>query len=113
MSGSSAPATEHDLALARQFFEGNGSGLGMAPGFSMHPSELARLTEMSARPGMSETWVMEQQHQMRAYEEAAKASWSAEFGKVPHNTASSQAIQQQAMPGRPDCMFRFIIRHQK
>ncbi|KJA27897.1 hypothetical protein HYPSUDRAFT_130657 [Hypholoma sublateritium FD-334 SS-4] len=101
-STSSAPATEHDLALARQFFEGNGSGFGMAPGFSTHPSELARMSEMSARPPMSEPWVLEQQHQMRVYEEAAKDSWAAEFGNAPPNNVSSQSMQQQAMPGRPE-----------
>lgn len=82
----------------------------MAPGFSMHPSELARMTELGARPGVSEPWVMEQQHQMRAYEEAAKASWAAEFGNAPQNNASSQSMQQQAIPGRPECMFRFFFR---
>lgn len=72
----------------------------------MHPAEFARLGEMGARPGTSgESWVMEQQQQMRAFEESVKASWAAEFG----NSAPQQAIphlsQQQSMPGQSDCTF--------
>ncbi|KIM45315.1 hypothetical protein M413DRAFT_441996 [Hebeloma cylindrosporum] len=101
-SSSSAPATEHDLALARQFFEGNSSGPGMSSGYTMqYPPELARMSEMSMndRPGMSDVWALEQQQQLRALEEsAAKGAWAAEFGNAPQQSSSGPSIQH-AMPG--------------
>ncbi|CAA7261729.1 unnamed protein product [Cyclocybe aegerita] len=98
-SSSSVPANEQDIALARQFFEGNSSGHAMAPAFSMpHPAELARINEMAARPGISEHWALEQQ-QMRGLDDPAKAAaWATEFGNTPQASVAPTAQQNIAGP---------------
>ncbi|KAF8904432.1 peroxisome targeting signal receptor [Gymnopilus junonius] len=97
-SSSSAQANEQDLALARQFFEGSSAGHGMTPGFSMqYPAEFSRMREANPHLPMNESWVIEQQQQMRAYEEtAAKAAWAAEFGAVPQTNSSAPMPQANA-----------------
>ncbi|KAF8973077.1 hypothetical protein BDZ97DRAFT_1900894 [Flammula alnicola] len=105
-SSSSIPANEQDLALARQFFEGGSSSHGMTPGFSMqYPPELMRMNEMNARPGLSEAWALEQQQQMRAYEESAKSAWAAEFSNAPQQSSSPSPLQQN-IPGGPEFQQR-------
>ncbi|KDR75164.1 hypothetical protein GALMADRAFT_249106 [Galerina marginata CBS 339.88] len=106
-SSSSTPATEQDLALARQFFEGTSSGHGMAPGLSMqYPPDFTRMAEMNGRPGMSEAWATEQQQQMRAYEESAQAAaWAAEFGNAPQSHSSTPTVRQ-SMLGMPEFQQR-------
>ncbi|KAJ7647112.1 hypothetical protein FB45DRAFT_892413 [Roridomyces roridus] len=87
---STAGATQHDLALARQFFE---SGPSVGPGFGApNPAELARLHELSGRPlsEANEGWIMEQQHLMRAFE--SNGAWANEFG-AGKSAALSQAPQ--------------------
>jgi len=73
-----------------------------------HGAEFSRLHEMNARPGMSEAaWAMEQQQQMRAYEEsAANSAWAAEFGNAPQASAAPSIQQQQNGPERAECMYR-------
>ncbi|KAF9478825.1 TPR-like protein [Pholiota conissans] len=102
-SSSNAPVNEHDLALARQFFEGSPSG--PPPGFSMH--ELARLAEINARPGLSESWVLEQQQQLRGFEASANSSWATEFGNPSQQSlASPSHPMQQVMQGRAEFQQR-------
>lgn len=83
----------------------------MAPGFSMqqHPLDLSRMNELNTRPGMSEAWAIEQQQQMRAYEESAKASWASEFTPAPQANISVPQIQQ-GVPGRSECTSDCINR---
>ncbi|KAJ7772620.1 hypothetical protein DFH07DRAFT_802580 [Mycena maculata] len=95
---STAGASQHDLALARQFFE---SGPNVGPAFGApNPAELARLHELGGRP-MSEAnegWIMEQQKQMRGFEaSAAPAGWAAEFG-APQTSAAPSSQQHIAHP---------------
>ncbi|KAJ3514122.1 hypothetical protein NLJ89_g2562 [Agrocybe chaxingu] len=99
-NSSSVPANEQDIALARQFFEGNSSGHAMAPVFSVpHPAELARINEMVARPGISEHWGLEQQHQMRGLDDSTKAAaWATEFRNAPQASVAHTVQQNIAGP---------------
>lgn len=77
----------------------------MAPGFSMqHPLDISRMNEPNSRPGMNEAWAIEQQQQMRVYEDSAKASWATEFGQTPQANLSIPQMQQ-GVPGRSECTF--------
>jgi peroxin-5 len=77
-------AQEHDLALARQFFEGNAQSLGEGPSFaSSHLLPLPRMTEVN---GLERTapWSIEQQDQIRAFDDAKlRAGWATEFRDTP------------------------------
>ncbi|KAF4620537.1 hypothetical protein D9613_000470 [Agrocybe pediades] len=111
LPGTSAPvaANEQDLALARQFFEGNSGGRGIAHGYPMqHPADLGRMNEMNFGPGMSDAWSMQQQQHMRAMEESAKVNWANEFGNAAqlNGSSSSASASQQALPSRPDYQQR-------
>ncbi|KAJ6625896.1 peroxisome targeting signal receptor [Mycena sp. CBHHK59/15] len=95
---STSGASQHDLALARQFFE---SGPGVGPAFGApNPSELARFHELAGRPmsEANEAWVMEQQKHMLGFEaNSTLAGWAAEFGASPA-LASSPSQQRVARP---------------
>ncbi|TFK44351.1 hypothetical protein BDQ12DRAFT_593404 [Crucibulum laeve] len=97
----SAAASEHDVALARQFFEANAQGHA-GPAFSMPHPDMARMGEMTGRPDLSEAWLMEQQNHMQAFEESkAHGGWAAEFGGPPQMTSPIPSMQQN-MGGRPE-----------
>ncbi|KAJ6594164.1 hypothetical protein B0H19DRAFT_1012254 [Mycena capillaripes] len=96
---SSAGASQHDLALARQFFE-SGSGIGPAFG-APNPAELARFHELGGRPisEANEGWILEQQKLMRGFDaNAAPAAWATEFGAPQASTAPSSSQQQMSRP---------------
>ena len=96
MTPTAAPhvASEHDLALARQFFEGGPQN----HAFSMqHAPDLARMGEIPAP--MGEPWTMEQRRQL-PMEEAAKGAWAAEFGGAPQLNAPGL---HQTGPGVSEC----------
>ncbi|KAJ7747387.1 hypothetical protein B0H16DRAFT_931027 [Mycena metata] len=104
---SSAGASQHDLAMARQFFE-SGSSAGPAFG-APNAAELARFHELGARPmpEANEVWLMEQQKHMRTFEASATpAGWAAEFGAPQPSAAPSSAQQQLSRPDyqRPSYM---------
>ncbi|KAJ6587168.1 hypothetical protein DFH09DRAFT_1142802 [Mycena vulgaris] len=91
---SSAGASQHDLAMARQFFD-SGSSVGPAFG-APNAAELARFHEMGGRhmSEANEGWIMEQQKHMRGFEgNAAPAGWAAEFG-APQASATPPSSQQ-------------------
>ncbi|KAJ7683250.1 hypothetical protein B0H17DRAFT_1205307 [Mycena rosella] len=96
---SSAGASQHDLAMARQFFD-SGSSVGPAFG-APNPAELARFHEMGAR-NMSEAnegWIMEQQKHMRGFEaNAVPAGWAAEFGAPQASVGAPSSQQHMARP---------------
>ncbi|KAJ7497554.1 hypothetical protein FB451DRAFT_1211928 [Mycena latifolia] len=101
---SSAGASQHDLQMARQFFD-SGSSVGPAFG-APNPAELALFHEMGGRhmSEANESWLMEQQKHMRGFEaSAAPAGWAAEFG-APQASAAAPS-SQQLMP-RPDFQQR-------
>ncbi|KAJ7188062.1 hypothetical protein C8R46DRAFT_1053535 [Mycena filopes] len=100
---SAAGASQHDLAMARQFFE---SGSAAGPAFSTpNAAELARFHELGAGPmsEANEAWLMEQQQHLRGFEaNAASAGWAAEFVGPQATTTPSP---QQQLP-RPDYQQR-------
>ncbi|KAJ7045695.1 hypothetical protein C8F04DRAFT_1065827 [Mycena alexandri] len=95
---SSAGASQHDLAMARQFFE-SGSNAGPAFG-APNAAELARFHELGARPSeANEVWLMEQQKHMRGFEAGATpVGWAAEFGAPQTSMAPPSAQQQMPHP---------------
>ncbi|GLB37649.1 putative P-loop containing nucleoside triphosphate hydrolase protein [Lyophyllum shimeji] len=93
-------ASQQDVALARQFFEGGPQTQTPVPSF--HASELARMNSMGGgvAGNLNESWVLEQQQHMRAFEEShAQAAWAAEF-------QTSSPPPQQGMPTRPEYQQR-------
>ncbi|KAF5380594.1 hypothetical protein D9615_004619 [Tricholomella constricta] len=96
-------ANQHDVALARQFFEG--APQAQAPVPTYLPSHISELARMGS--GMNEPWVPEQQQNMRAFEESqAQAAWAAEFGASSQMHSPSPSLQQQNMPAQPEFQQR-------
>ena len=95
---SSSHANEQDLALARQFFEGNAP----RPGFAPHPKfymqeYMTRMGDPSLHAHRSppEQWVINQSP-------ANQAGWAAEFSTAPQASSSIPAGQHPA-PSLPAC----------
>ncbi|EDR11864.1 uncharacterized protein LACBIDRAFT_313746 [Laccaria bicolor S238N-H82] len=91
-------SNEHDVALARQFFDTNQQGHEMAPSFTI-PYALgpARMDTMSG-PHLHDAWVKEQQG-IRPFEELANnAAWASEFG----GSYSPSPSAQQIMVSKPE-----------
>ncbi|KII92734.1 hypothetical protein PLICRDRAFT_103768 [Plicaturopsis crispa FD-325 SS-3] len=103
---SAAAASEHDLAMARHFFETNRQGPSAGPMFGapphLPPAEMARMGEISGRggPDLHEAWARDQQQQFRAYEDAQNA-WIAEFGSGGQHSLPGGSAQQN-MSSRPE-----------
>ncbi|PPQ98774.1 hypothetical protein CVT24_003332 [Panaeolus cyanescens] len=97
------PANEQDLALARQFFDPHAQNQGMMPAFAAHhPQDFAHMGPIQGRPGMSEAWAIEQQHQFRALEDSGKASgWANEFHHADPVNVSATPMQDHAQ-ARPE-----------
>ncbi|KAF8070667.1 hypothetical protein FPV67DRAFT_1035722 [Lyophyllum atratum] len=94
-------ASQHDVALARQFFEGGPQAQAPVPIFSpSHASELARTSSVGG--GTNEYWALEQQQNMRAFKESqSQAGWAAEFGASSQIHMPSPPMQQ-SMPVRSE-----------
>ncbi|PFH53854.1 hypothetical protein AMATHDRAFT_136767 [Amanita thiersii Skay4041] len=102
LPGTTSAPNEHDLALARQFFEANPHHqqrfLGPAP-FSL-PAE-AHSTQGSvpvgpSGPDLNEAWLMKQQNHSSL---AGPSQWAAEFnGPIDSSVLVQNAGQQQSIP---------------
>ena len=92
---------QHDLALARHFFEGNSRGPAPSPGLSIsHYLPPVQLGETIGRGdhNFSEAWAMEQQQHLQAFEiSKAKAAWASEFGSASQ-LPIGPSIQQNMAP---------------
>jgi peroxin-5 len=101
---SAGPTNEKDIALARQFFEGNSQGPGASLPFAMpHPlpyTEMARMGEMSRQPGLdlSDAWVRQQQLHRAAGDSKTEAAWATEFSKVPQQSLPGPSTQYASDP---------------
>ncbi|KAJ6500063.1 hypothetical protein C8R47DRAFT_1110301 [Mycena vitilis] len=99
LPGTSAGASQHDLALARQFFE---SSAGVGPSFGApNAAELARFHEVGGLPisEANEGWILEQQKHMRGFEaSAAPGGWATEFGAPQASAATPSSQQQMSRP---------------
>ncbi|KAL0578294.1 Peroxisomal membrane signal receptor PTS1 [Marasmius crinis-equi] len=110
---SSAAASQQDLALARQFFEGNNTG-------TQHPfvvpPEFAREMQGLSSP-MSDAWVAEQQQQMRAFQanKTQPSQWAAEFGgpaTIQHSvgpTARSSSTDRESSSSAMDHKLKRLV----
>ncbi|KIY74324.1 TPR-like protein [Cylindrobasidium torrendii FP15055 ss-10] len=103
-SSSSAVASEKDLALARQFFEANGTN---APALR---AGLSAPRFHGAGPDINDAWVIEQQQRMLSFEaqkshHQASSGWANEFASQPQHSSvsqpasSSSQFQQQPSMG--------------
>ncbi|XP_006460776.1 hypothetical protein AGABI2DRAFT_142912 [Agaricus bisporus var. bisporus H97] len=107
-TASPSVANEQDFALARQFFDGPGSSAGQS--FTLHPTELARLSQIPSGPvgpNHHDPWVMEQQ-KPQAYrpEDVQQNGWATEFGVSPQLTSPVNPNVQQNMSSRPEFQQR-------
>ncbi|KAG1746141.1 hypothetical protein EDB19DRAFT_1631836 [Suillus lakei] len=100
-----AQAAEQDVAMARQFFEGqqrSGGPALVAPPY-LHPAELARMAEMNRPPEFNEAWTRERyQPQAPVQNSMTQGSWANEFGgaqqKPISGTAMQHSVAQMQMP---------------
>lgn len=97
------PANERDVAMARQFFDGNAQGSNADLSFTiprfLHPGEMARIEENSGGQNLNEAWVREQEYQHAATQSKAHAVWTSEFGQGLQHGPS----MQHEIGTRPDC----------
>ena len=87
LPGTPTAANEHDLALARQFFDGNtpssADNLPFAVGHRLPPLSMARIAGGSGFE-QKEAWSIEQQDQIRTFgDPKVNATWATEFGNAP------------------------------
>ncbi|KAG2150967.1 hypothetical protein DEU56DRAFT_779407 [Suillus clintonianus] len=85
-----AQAAEQDVAMARQFFEGqqrSGGPALVAPPY-LHPAELARMAEMNRLPEFNEARARE-----RYQNDLTQSSWANEFGEAQQQSISGPAMQ--------------------
>jgi peroxin-5 len=101
----SAPtqAAEQDVAMARQFFEGQqrpGGPALVAPPY-LHPAELARMSEMNRLPEFNEAWTRER-YQPQIQNNATQSSWANEFGGAQlqpiGGSVTQHPVAQMQMP---------------
>ncbi|KAG2055883.1 TPR-like protein [Suillus hirtellus] len=89
-----AQAAEQDVAMARQFFEGQqrsgGSAL-VAPPY-LHPAELARMAEMNRLPELNEAWNRER-YQPLIQNNVTQSSWANEFSGAQRQPINGSAMQ--------------------
>ncbi|KAG2037423.1 hypothetical protein BDR03DRAFT_919923 [Suillus americanus] len=98
-----AQAAEQDVAMARQFFEGqqrSGGPALVAPPY-LHPAELARMAEMNRLPEFNEAWTRER-YQPPIQNNATQSLWANEFGGAQQQPISGSIMQhsvaQMQMP---------------
>ncbi|KAK1235744.1 Peroxisomal membrane signal receptor PTS1 [Marasmius sp. AFHP31] len=112
---SSVAASQQDLALARQFFEGNTNGTQHS---FIIPPELSR-EMVGVSSAMGDAWVAEQQQQLRAFQATQQPSqWATEFGgpaTLQHTAVSavrsnSADLQQSPMYRQPGLQAGFPYR---
>ncbi|KZP17955.1 TPR-like protein [Athelia psychrophila] len=108
------PVNQQDMAMARQFFEGNGQGSNMGPSFGMPhqlpgPADLARMGGR-AGPDLNEAWAREQQFHQAVAQNQTHANWAADFGTQQQHPQPGASIQhdpisaQQELQQRPSFM---------
>lgn len=98
-----AQAAEQDIAMARQFFEGQqrpGGPALVAPPY-LHPAELARMSEMNRLPEFNEAWTRER-YQPQIQNNATQSSWANEFGGAQlqpiGGSVAQHPVAQMQMP---------------
>ncbi|KAG1731508.1 uncharacterized protein EDB91DRAFT_1058629 [Suillus paluster] len=90
-----AQAAEQDVAMARQFFEGQqrpGGPALVAPPY-LHSAELARIAEMNRLPEFNEAWTMERSHQPLMQNNVTQSSWANEFGGAQQQPIGGPSMQ--------------------
>ena len=74
---------------------------------AQYPDDFSRMLESNSQ---LHNWAIEQQQQMRAFEESsAKAAWAAEFGSAAQNS-SPASVTQAPPPTLNECMFTVMIK---
>ncbi|KAG1799722.1 uncharacterized protein HD556DRAFT_1454839 [Suillus plorans] len=89
-----AQAAEQDVAMARQFFEGqqrSGGPALVAPPY-LHPAELARMAEMNRLPELNEAWSRER-YQPLIQNNVTQSSWANEFSGAQQQPINGSAMQ--------------------
>jgi hypothetical protein len=103
-------ANEHELALARQFFDGNPQAPIAGPAFAhpqhLPPAELLRMREANGHgPNLDEAWTIDHQH----YQESKqKGAWTDEYGHVPLLPSAISSAQQHNAANHSERRLRFV-----
>ena len=109
-STSVGPTNERDVAMVRQFFDGNAQGSNAGPSFVVPhyipPTDMARIHQTNGHPGgrsLSEAWAREQEYRHAAPESKVNAAaWTSEFGQGLKPSMLSPSIQRE-IGSRTDC----------
>ncbi|KAG2119923.1 uncharacterized protein F5147DRAFT_665963 [Suillus discolor] len=105
-----AQAAEQDVAMARQFFEGqqrSGGPALVAPPY-LHPAELARMAEMNRLPELNEAWSRER-YQPLIHNNAAHSSWANEFSGTQQQPINGSAMQHSVAMQMPETQRQQFI----
>lgn len=89
-----AQAAEQDVAMARQFFEGQqrSDGPALVAPLYLHPAELVHMAEMNRLPEFNEAWTRER-YQPPIHNNVTQSSWANEFGGAQQQPVSGSAMQ--------------------
>ncbi|KAG1862864.1 hypothetical protein C8R48DRAFT_708697 [Suillus tomentosus] len=98
-----AQAAEQDVAMARQFFEGqqrSGGPALVAPPY-LHPAELARMAEMNRLPELNEAWSRER-YQPLMQNNVTQSSWANEFSGAQQQPINGSVMQHSVAMQMPE-----------
>lgn len=98
-----AQAAEQDVAMARQFFEGqqrSGGPALVAPPY-LHPAELARMAEMNRLPELNEAWSRER-YQPLIQNNVTQSSWANEFSGTQQQPINGSVMQHSVAMQIPE-----------
>ncbi|KAG2153738.1 uncharacterized protein EDB93DRAFT_1134514 [Suillus bovinus] len=103
-------AAEQDVAMARQFFEGQqrSGGPALATPPYLHPAELARMAEMNRLPEFNEAWSRER-YQLPMQNGAAQGSWANEFSGTQQQSVGGSAMQHSVAMQMPETQRQQFI----
>ncbi|EPQ57198.1 TPR-like protein [Gloeophyllum trabeum ATCC 11539] len=99
LPASSSSASEHQIALARAFFDGSQQSLQAGPSvprFRIPPPELSHIPSANASPALHRSWVDMEKGQGGIEHIRTEGAWAAEFGLHAQNHAAGPSMQQQS-----------------
>ncbi|KAI0088040.1 hypothetical protein BDY19DRAFT_951643 [Irpex rosettiformis] len=107
LPGTAVPAaTEHDLALARQFFEGNASSPMAGPAFARPHIPPPEMMLQSSQPDLNQLWGNSRERELLAHSmsmtdfKPQSSAWASEFGNAPTmHAALPPQTQMNGMQG--------------
>lgn len=98
-----AQAAEQDVAMARQFFEGQqrSGGPALVASPYLHPAELARMAEINRFPELNEAWSRER-YQPLIQSNVTQSSWANEFSGAQQQPINGSVMQYSVAMQMPE-----------